>query len=1389
MAMLRSALDRLSDASVKATLNEEAYSQVVRPVLKDIRSTNPFAVPLNAADSLEKLGIGTDPMACAMHTHAAAKAIETDLLRSAGYMLPKDRPVTLLFLKRSKIQILRRSEALCIMHNQIIEPRDIQRYDKTTIVDDYCRIETDYALMADALHFLHPLDVLRIFEHSPELHTLVATMVLPPEALHKHPSAWPDIYSINYSFGGFQYLPGSHGGASYHHEFSQLQWLEAGWLTKGDLTLTIQMLESKGANHLFIITRGDLHTPAVRSFHENDMVLLPQIFLPPKANVNAPVPKAFAMKMLMYTQSLKQVKMQDIWAKMRQLLPSATLDRWEPQVLVHCANYFFFLGNATNLNSNALSLSWPAWMKPLLDCKSSIQQFFRSLVGDSPFDQFLRALDWTPFTYSLQVKRLEFFSDHFTNRKPKKPREKIPGYRLRQQLPELPLGPGTLEESTTEPSAPEKNQRSPPNPNPSPPPKSNPLPQAQPKSEMPPAPGPAFKFAEHVDHSSEPSFTFWFEPNEPRIEKCDDPSRASTSASALGPDPLIEANSTPLPWAAWTQVLTGAGFDCSEVQRDPNGDAILPVTEINPGLPAADISDTIPTELLEVFARMKRKVTPITMQGQRAAAYASDLKNARVGALLKTQPLDWRAALSLKCEQGDRLFPGVVIHGCGGSGKSYALQDFIHKFPKYHGLMTIICPTTELMHDWSSKCPTLDSRRIRTFEKALLQGSTPVVVFDDYGKIPAGFIETYLRHHPSVEFVVLTGDSRQSVHYESNQDATSAHLEPAVDYFAKYCSYYLNCTHRNPKALANLLSVYSNKQTPFRVTQSSKFQPGWATLVPSTVKQMSYKDMGVKSYTYTGCQGLSVEKVQIVLDNDTCACSSRAFYTALSRAKSDIHFINTGPNSAEYWSKLDQTPYLKTFLDLARSQAMAKVVESEPVVPEPVPRTHLPVENPNCLLDQKKDELKDKHDRELYTARHGATNCVQTQDPLVQLFQHQQSKDEALMEVTMDKRIHTSTPEKNELEFYQKSDLGDVLFLNYKKAMGLPNEPVPFDEDLWRACRAEIQHTFMQKPAHMLANAGKRHDPDFGLNRVDLFLKSQWKTKIDAIGENLVKPGQTIASFAQQTVMVFGTMARYLRRQRDHFKPKNILINCEITPDKLDDWVLSNWSFGGKAFTNDFTEFDQSQDGSMLQFEVIKAKYFSVPAPIIDAYIFIKTHAQVWVGVLAIMRLTGEGPTFDANTECNIAFQHTKHFIPPASAQLYAGDDSAMDCVPVVKPSFNLLRDKFTLKSKEKEFAQKPGDWAEFCGWLVTPAGLIKEPLKLHATTELHSRVKVNPEFARSFAQDCYRTYVKGDALYDLLTEDEIALHQTTARKLIKMGLKFPGLEAVLRPLQEADAT
>ena len=140
-----------------------------------------------------------------------------------------------------------------------------------------------------------------------------------------------EIYTLKYHGDFFMYLPGGHAGAAYTHHKRQLAWLFLGKLTDGQTTLTMQILESKGANHLVIIQRGRYETPPLRTFGSDiPYVKLPKIFLPSQHNMNQPIPTTFAMKMFMYCKSLKEVTPRDLYAKMRQLLPDKELAKFSP---------------------------------------------------------------------------------------------------------------------------------------------------------------------------------------------------------------------------------------------------------------------------------------------------------------------------------------------------------------------------------------------------------------------------------------------------------------------------------------------------------------------------------------------------------------------------------------------------------------------------------------------------------------------------------------------------------------------------------------------------------------------------------------------------------------------------------------------------------------------------------------------------------------------------------------------------------------------------------------------------------------------------------------------------------------------------------------------------
>lgn len=1530
MANLRNVFEQLNDVSLRAVIQEEAYRDI-KLTIKETKTYNPFAHPVAVADSLEKLGIETNPFAVKAHTHAAAKTIELDMYKIVSHYLPKENPTTFLFMKRSKLQYFRRGpQQKDIFLNAHIEPKDVARYDAETLFNKNTtpQISTPTAFMGDTLHFLPPSSIEKIFDASPKLQTLYATLVLPPEAAHRLHSLHPSIYELEFHKEHFVYKPGGHAGAAYIHKFEQLQWLKIGtfkWADKKAITHTVtsQILETKGANHLLIFQRGRFLTPELRCFStETKYVTMPPIFLPKEFNARLPIKKTTAQQLFLYIKSVKNVTERDIWAKMRQLLKTSELQDYNPREVTLLVNYFLLISRLRSETcfDNVLSGGmFKKLFKPFI-AWWEIQK--HKIFGNEEFEQLMEALEWVDVTLTYPVETFdnrswvirteakrgyEWFADE--QRKPKGPELDHPqkqtgpdseAYEKYVKALSLLQKEEVGEENTEIEEVAQTPRSDSPEDQPTPSTSYKNVettegPDFQDKGKMitsgkimcpcglcinvKNASFPEIPVLDHPDHLRGRKAWFFSKDGKPysytggshasrgwpnwldkilatieikeplpEFNQCliqefklqaaipfhrdDEPcypkghqvltinhtgecltqvscskgigkvslgfgdyylspvgfqeshkhavsnctgGRISLTFRCTAPQVVFEEDGSlapidNLPWKAWLGKLQNLGFQGRRLQYDPNGALISPIEQIR-SLEKIK-PEGVPEVVYKTLDGMARAPTPYTPNPIRARAYTSDVKNCRIGALLRQQGKEWGCRFDALVESGTRQLAISVIHGAGGSGKSQALQNMLKDNSELE--ITVVLPTNELRLDWLRKLAKTPQDRFKTFEKALLAPPTPIVIFDDYGKLPAGYVEAFCLYFSTVQLVILTGDCKQSVHHESNENATTSSIEPLVSEASELCRYYINATHRNKKDLANKLGVYSEKTGLTEITHGTTPIPGLHMLVPSLYKKQAFTEMGHKVSTYAGCQGITAPKIQILLTEETSLCSQEVLYTALSRAVHSIHFVNASPNNAAFWKKLECTPYLKAFLSTLREETAAPVEEkkADPTPVEP-PRTHIAKEDAMPEYEKIIEDMPEKHDREIFSEKFGHSNCVQTDDPFVQMFSHQQAKDDTLLWATIEARLVISNPKANWQEYLEKRPVGEVLFESYKRAMHLPKMPIPFEEALWNSSLHEVQKTYLSKPENMIKNGMVRQSPDYDPNVISLFLKSQWVKKMEKLGAIKIKPGQTIASFHQATVMLFGTMARYMRRMREVFQPPHIRINCELTPEDLSSWAAGeggHWKFKGPSLANDFTSFDQSQDGAMLQFEILKARHHSIPDDILDAYLTIKTNSKIFMGTLAIMRLTGEGPTFDANTECNIAFTHTKFHIPEGMAQLYAGDDSAIDGLPALRPSFKMIEQKLSLRSKPQVAMQQKGDWAEFCGFRITPKGLIKDPKKLHASWTLEKKKGNVKNVLRSYELDLALAYQHKDSLHELLSEEELKYHYETVRSIVKSG-------------------
>ncbi|WLG65288.1 replicase [Sclerotinia sclerotiorum alphaflexivirus 2] len=1374
MPLLSDLAEGLTDPTARATANEIVLKNLQDGV-KSTLTTAPYKVGKEAAAVLENIGVLTNPFSTSLHSHAADKTLENYALRqTAHHMKVFPGPYSFIQLKPAKLQHFNRGPN---NHDQMVnyvhEPKDMVRFEESAVIE-HIKLAHPVAFIHDTLHHMSAAQVATIFNSNPSLQTLFATCVLPVEALWRHPSAFPDLYSIDYlDAEHFCYSPGGHRGGGYVHHINSLRWLSTARIRTRKLSLVIEKLETNAAHHLFMITRRDFAPPKFFNYIPSDLVELPDVFYPGDGNVRTPYSKTLVNRMMMYCYSVKAVSMRDIWAKLRQVIPTSEIHKYEINDLVRLTNFFLVLVALNNVSDYDTLLQHGLFRRVWIKIRARIGQAMEPLVGRSQYAELLRFTRWKPFHYSLTTETK--YAWHHRDKFPTAPVEKIPGFIDEWRAPVTPhtrngllklsdtlgLPDDDLLEALTRLDNPEPEPAAPPVQEPETADLPPPSPPAPNTTHAPPEPGCCAKHTifDEAFASSCAGGQLWTGAAGGLCHLC---------CGEEEEEPPSPPTPPPEPITRETEILNSLGFTDLKPQSGPWG-PIEPLA-FNPSPREAvgfDGSSPLAHQIVTFMQGMGRYVHQHRIDNLRAGAFASDGKNQRIGQLIPRQKPDWLLSYAARCESSERESFLIHVSGAGGSGKSFGLQKILRDSTYTATQCTVVVPTVELRNDWCGKVQALASARVKTYEKAMIQESSPVTIFDDFGKLPPGYIDAYMAMHPGVELYILTGDDRQSVYNVSNLQATCSQLTPEVDAFKPYCEYYVNATHRQPRRFANPLSVFSGNRHSGSVDTAAKIPDDATVLVPSSAKSLQLSEMGRRAMTYAGCQGLTVKHLVICLDKDTPLCSDRVMYTALSRASESVTFVNTYSEDPGFQEKLNCTPYLKTFLSGVAEDEHAgeeeKPKEADPV--EPTVKTHIAVEAETQLLEPLIEDCEDKDTRELFSEAHGKTDLAQSDNPIIQLFPHQQAKDDALMEKTMEKRILTATTRENLKSKLDTRGLGDLLFEAYADFTHVPATRQAFDPDLWARSRARAERTYLSKTKSQIANGAPRQDPDFDDNFIALFNKSQWVKKIAKVG-HAFKAGQTISSFKQEIVLQTTTMALYLRTMRDQHMPDNIFIMCEKTPGELNDFVKRKWNFEGDSYESDYEAYDQSQDAVFLNFELRKARHFGVPEEILELYSNIKCNAKTFAGVLAIMRLSGEGPTLDFNTEGNIAYDALRFKLDNNVTALYCGDDLARDRVCQERTAWKLIEPFFTLKAKPV-VTPNPG----FCGWRLTPYGVVKDPVQLYQSMRLGLELGKLSEILPSYSLDFAHAYALGDKVHEIFDERDMAFHQATVRVMHRLGV------------------
>jgi hypothetical protein len=405
--------------------------------------------------------------------------------------------------------------------------------------------------------------------------------------------------------------------------------------------------------------------------------------------------------------------------------------------------------------------------------------------------------------------------------------------------------------------------------------------------------------------------------------------------------------------------------------------------------------------------------------------------------------------------------------------------------------------------------------------------------------------------------------------------------------------------------------------------------------------------------------------------------------------------------------------------------------------------------------------------------RLGLSNCFPdgADQDVNSMFPQQKADDAALFAETVRKRLTRKPITDVRILKSSKLTVAQNLFDALCMQLNWHPKPRAFDYDLFTECvlEQELKKVEGRSASTLLANE-KRSDPDADPNEVMHFVKSQLKAKVEALLKP-AKAGQTLALCHDSVLFDYGPCVKYVRRVLYPEIPDNIILNIGLSPSALSDRVRGQW-VDRPSTANDYTAFDASQGYDSVLLECHVMRLAGLPDHLVDRYEQWKVSIRSnLIGPKDVSRDTGEPGTFDFNTLFSIAVSSLKYGKLTCLA-LFGGDDSAINQACVERPQWALQSKHIAVISKT--FVAPAVD---FCGYLVTSDGLIRNPTLMYLKTVFHVAKGDLMAVLPSYLSELHTAYRLGDLMTAHL--GEIDIH--CLGYLVELGHRLcPTLAAIL---------
>jgi hypothetical protein len=805
----------------------------------------------------------------------------------------------------------------------------------------------------------------------------------------------------------------------------------------------------------------------------------------------------------------------------------------------------------------------------------------------------------------------------------------------------------------------------------------------------------------------------------------------------------------------------------------------------------------------------------------RAKKYVQDLKNGLTGTLQRrTLPngirtLDYVLKIDNRVKHSTAPTCKLAFRaGFAGCGKTSPVANYLLSLVTANELgpldLTVITPRAKLRAKWVQDTQIKHSFAVKTFESVFYENTAKIVIIDEITLFPPGYLSTLLYINPQISHVLVLGDILQAYFNEPNSDALINDLTPEAVHLSPFITNYSLFTHRLPLCIANAIGVGTSSTEPGFITHSTRLRLEYPVLCPDEASMNRFSQFNYKVFTYNSSQGQDFKTpVTIFINSATNHCSLNSWVTALTRSKcglylfdnrsdrqkrncqpwvtnflihtnisdyvaNHLHYLvptnallyGASPYSTDTQLMLSDNVWLQGLLGhenrvlTPSEQDLLQPIQLE----TPSLNTSQPVSCESLLNETLIANTLDKYDREQHTAS-GTTDQFALDPSRVfeTVFPRHRLCDEATFRLAIKKRIKVQTALANKAEFRSRQTLGAILFELLQERYKL--NPTFITPEMLEKHRFELEDTRLSKPLKQQLNNAKRADPDWALNWIELFMKSQLCKKLEKFQSKAI-PGQTLSTFCDAVHYIVGpwirSLSEVIQQQLSTHYP-NVYINHRRNTDDLNEFVQNHWNFSIESSETDYTAFDQSQHAEYLHMQELIMTYFGFPKTVINFYHWLKVHSSCFLGHLNITLFTGEDATFIFNTLTNLVTQPLLYTYPKDCAQVFAGDDSAINAHLHKRSLPSIVTNQLELTAKTA-YSKFP----TFCGFVFASPSIFKDPFLLAARIKAGFSTKEVEKFYTNFKLEHSFLYNNYESLFHSLSERQIEAHSFNTRFFIK---------------------